>query len=104
DAELVLFANNASSAQYYPDYWLESQAKPAAAYSTGDVRRDQAQHFHGIGWTPSVDIDHPVFTAPQQRHCLQIMRQEGVQLSTGRDAQIAFTACDDFFLLESALL
>jgi len=101
--DLLFFSQYASTQQYHPAYWLDSLAEPQIAKDAKDYPADQVKKMSGVGWIPAMETSSPSYTRPEQKHCLAVMRSQGVVLARPADYVIAFTACDAFFLLESAL-
>jgi len=103
EVNLVLFATAAQSQRWFPRYYLDSKARVADGHSTGNYPLEQVRNMRGVGWAPAMDVSAPALTAPAQKRCLAIMTEHRVTIRTPLDAQLAFSACDPFFLLEAAL-
>jgi len=101
---LTFFSQYASTQRYYPAYWLDSLAVAPVAVDAAQYPQDQYRNMRGAGWSGPMDVSSPSFTRPEQKRCLAVMRGEGVTLGRPADSIMALTACDAFFLLESALL
>jgi hypothetical protein len=103
EVNLLLFATAAQSQRWFPRYYLDSKARVADGHATGNYPIEQVRNMRGVGWAPAMDVSSPALTAPAQKRCLRIMAESQVPIRTPLDAQLAFSACDPFFLLESAL-
>ena len=103
EVNLLFFAQAAQSQRWYPRYYLDSKSRVAHEHSTGNYPADQVKNMKGVGWTPALDITNPKLTSPAQKRCLQIMNDAQINVTNGLDAELAFSACDPFFLLETAL-
>jgi hypothetical protein len=103
EVDLVLFVTAAQSQQWFPRYYLDSKARVADGHSTGNYPREQVRNMRGVGWAPAMDVTTPALTAPAQKRCLSIMTESRIAIKTPLDAQLAFSACDPFFLLEASL-
>ena len=101
--DLLFFSQYASTQQYHPAYWLDSLAEPQIAKDAGDYPADQVKKMSGVGWIAAMETTSPTYTRPEQKRCLAVMRSQSVTLTRPADYVIAFTACDAFFLLETAL-
>lgn len=103
EVNLLLFATAAQSQRWFPRYYLDSKARVADGHSTGNYPIEQVRNMRGVGWAPAMDVSAPALTSPAQKRCLAIMTESQVTIKTPLDAQLAFSACDPFFLLEAAL-
>jgi len=103
EVNVLFFTQSASGQKWYPKYYLDSKARVGHESTTGNYPADQLRNMRGVGWAPALDVTKPTLTAPAQKRCLAIMKQYGINVQTGLDAELAFSACDPFFLLEAAL-
>jgi hypothetical protein len=101
---LTFFTQYASTQRYYPTYWLDSLAVAPVAVDAGQYPQDQYRNMRGAGWAGPMDVSSPSLTRPEQRRCFAVLRAQGVTLKRPADSTMALTACDAFFLVESALL
>jgi len=101
---LTFFSQYASTQRYYPTYWLDSLGVAAIAADAAQYPPDQYRNMKGAGWSAAMDVSSPSLTRPEQRRCVAVMREQGVALRRSADSIMALTACDAFFLLESALM
>jgi hypothetical protein len=103
EVNVLLFATAAQSQRWFPRYYLDSKARVADGHSTGNYPIEQVRNMRGVGWAPAMDVSVPALTTSAQKRCLAIMTESQVTIKTPLDAQLAFSACDPFFLLEAAL-
>lgn len=101
--DLLFFSQYASTQQYHPAYWLDSMAEAVIGKDAGQFPADQVKHMRGVGWASAMDVSSPRFTRPEQKRCVDAMRTQGVSLTRQADYVIALSACDAFFLYETAL-
>jgi ABC-type branched-subunit amino acid transport system substrate-binding protein len=100
---VVVFAQQAQSQGWHPDYLLTTTSG-GAALST-NVPAEQAEHMHGYGWFPAIDVTTghgPAPTVAQQR-CLDMLRSGGLEPAQYNDFVSSYTTCDGLFLYERAL-
>jgi hypothetical protein len=103
EVNVLFFSQAAESQSWRPKYYLDSKSRVGHEKSTGNYPAAQLQNMRGVGWTNALDVSSPTFTSPAQKRCLDIMRKGGVVVQSGLDAELAYSACDPFFLLEAAL-
>jgi ABC-type branched-subunit amino acid transport system substrate-binding protein len=100
---ILVFALEAQAQGWHPQYLLTSATGGAVVQD--EVPAGQAQYVHGAGWLPEVDV--PVahrapLTAPE-RHCLAMLKTEGMVPRQYNDFLYAYTTCDGLSLYETAL-
>lgn len=103
EVNVLFFSQAAESQRWRPAYYLDSKARVGHEKTTGNYPPGQMENMQGVGWTNALDLSSPTFTAPAQKRCLDIMTKHGIVIQTGLDAELAYSACDPFFLLEVAL-
>lgn len=103
EANLMLyFATAAESQKYHPGYALTSGAAPAA--QEANTPKAQLANAVGLGWLPSIDINHASPLLPAARQCLaDLKRAGGITPQSAVDRSYAFSACDAAGLYGAAL-
>ena len=93
----------AESQRYYPRLAMTSGEHPALQEST--YGGSQAlNNTVGVGWSPPVDVGQPRdVPTPGSKKCLDIVRGAGVRLGDRWQIATAYSICDDFFFLKTAL-
>jgi ABC-type branched-subunit amino acid transport system substrate-binding protein len=101
---LLLFANAASSQQYFPGYALSSSAQAETLRSTDNLPPDQWPQLHGVGTSPSVDVaDDGTDPVGVDARCVRLAKRGGLTVQARVDYAFVYGACGLFLLLEAAL-
>jgi ABC-type branched-subunit amino acid transport system substrate-binding protein len=100
---VLVFSEEAQAQGWHPLYLLTSASGGASLQGTVPVA--QEENIHGAGWMPEVDVSlngRPMLTAPE-RHCLSMLKTEGIVPREYNDYLYAYTTCDGFSLYATAL-
>lgn len=105
----LYFGKNASSQRYYPRYGLNSGAGVQVLLDAGLFPKDQLNGAVGMGWEPLLDIagadnpDNGPYSNAARRHCVQIMKSAGIDISGSAATRGAVEFCDMFSFLKAAI-
>ena len=95
--DLLFFMNNADSQAYYPRYAVSSLDAPFLLASNAPAK--QLHGAMGVGFSPFNDVAKPPPLTAQQRHCLKILRDGGLDVPSAPSAQmLAQNICDQITL------
>lgn len=101
----VLFAIQAASQRYYPQYGLSSLSAPAGLMQQ-NVPPEALAGAKGVGWVPALDVDATRDANnpnPVTRLCTDIMTKAGQGDVSGPGHMQQRMYCDELFLLKTAL-
>jgi ABC-type branched-subunit amino acid transport system substrate-binding protein len=99
---LMLFGNQAESQGYRPGYALSSLA--SAAITRANIPQGQWPQLHGVGSFPYSDIDDPhAAPTPVEKHCLQLIKSGGVNVTSWADRAIAAQMCNNLLLVSASV-
>jgi hypothetical protein len=102
---ILLFADDAGSQHYYPQFALDSQLDPGGEIESTNSARE-LEGSMGIGWAPFEDLDnvrsHAV-TTPGEKRCEAAVKLANQDLSQDTVAVTAMWICDNWFFLRDAL-
>jgi ABC-type branched-subunit amino acid transport system substrate-binding protein len=102
EASLILiFAQQAETAQYRPGYLVSSGAGLATV--AGNYPRAQLVNMHGTGWGPTLDVTAQDVRSPATRRCRAALASVGIRSVSKADDVVVDLSCDSFFLLEAIL-
>lgn len=102
---ILLFADDAGSQHYYPQYALDSQLDPGGEIESTNTARE-LEGSMGIGWVPFEDLDNvrwPAVTTPGEKRCRAAVKPANQDLSNGTVAATAMWICDNWFFLRDVL-
>jgi hypothetical protein len=105
----TLFLPTARSQHYYPRYGMSTASAFQALMDTGIVESKQMTGAVGFGWIPSVDLhasynpDNGPYSNANRRHCLKVMKDNGITFTSGNAQVIALNTCATLYLLRRAL-
>jgi hypothetical protein len=100
-AAVQAFENQAQAQAYSPSYVLSSIA--ATAVQAGQYSADAQKRMFGVGWIPVQDTTG----IPQSaaiKHCLDIARSQGEQITVQGDYVFLLQICDAFGIVDAALV
>jgi hypothetical protein len=100
-AAVQAFENQAQAQAYAPSYVLSSIA--ATAVQASQYGADAQKRMFGVGWIPVLDTTG----IPQGtgiKHCVDIARSEGEQITVQGDYAFLLQICDVFGILDAALV
>lgn len=105
EADVLLFMTAAENQHYRPRYGLTSYHAPGAALE-GTVPAAQLVGSLGVGWLPVSDVDsnhNPGAVGPGETACRKVMKDHGVDISSGGAALAAFAECDGIHVMVQAV-
>jgi hypothetical protein len=102
-AVILLFAQDADNAHYYPGYALTTNAGAGTYAGSGGIPADQMVNFHGVGWQPLADTNDFKPVSPAGSRCLAILRAGDLVPASAGDFQTAYTACEMFFYQDTLM-
>jgi hypothetical protein len=104
----VFFAAQADKQQYRPRYGINS-ASGDQAYLGSLIPSSQLHGAIGLGYFPAVDLpasmnpDNGPYSGPARRHCLDVMKKNGVTFSDTNAEAVALSLCDGLYELKAVL-
>ncbi len=105
----TLFMPTARSQSYYPRYGVNSASAAEALIESGAVDPKQYNGAVGVGWLPNVDLpsnlnpDNGPYSNANRRHCIAVMKANGITFTSGNAELIALNACAGLYLLKTVL-
>lgn len=104
----TLFLPTARAQAYYPRYGVYTGSASEALLESGVVEAKQMNGAVGFGWVPALDLpaaDNPAngtYSNANRRHCLQVMKDNGITFTSGNAEAIALNTCASLYLMKAA--
>jgi hypothetical protein len=100
--QTLLFMQNANGQHYYPRYAVSTDAAPAPLLEVA-APKDQLKGAMGIGWRPGWDVTDAQYPySAQEKRCIKVMRDHGVQVTNRQTPADSFPECDLVWAFEAA--
>ena len=105
----TLFLPTARAQAYYPRYGVDTASASQALLDAGVAEPKQLNGAVGFGWMPAVDLpsdfnpDNGKYSNAERRHCLQVMKANGISFDSGNAQAIALNSCASLYLLKTVL-
>jgi hypothetical protein len=105
---MTFFFPTAQAQAYYPRYGGNTGSAFEALLEAGAAQPRQMNGIVGYGWIPSLDLqrtesEKAVYSNDGTRHCLKVMKDNGIAFDSGNAEGIALNTCTVFYLLKAAL-
>ncbi len=102
------FGTAAEKQEYRPRYGITSQSgNSGLAELLGDDARNQLHGARSIGWVPVADLtaeDDPWKKSNRtRRYCIELMRKNGVELTSRNSEHVALLMCGQLWGLEASI-
>lgn len=105
----TFFLPTARSQAYYPRYGVYTGSASEALLESGVVEQKQMNGAVGFGWVPAIDLKaadnspNGRYSNDSRRHCLQVMKANGITFDSGNAEAIALNTCASLYLLKATL-
>jgi hypothetical protein len=102
----TFFLPHSRSQRYFPRLGVSTASGSEALMESGIVEPEQMNGAVGFGWVPAVDLrseDNPPnarWSNDERRHCLKVMRDNGITFTSGNAEGVAMADCGPLYLIQ----